>query len=200
MTFVLTVSCFISVIHSNGEEIPRYVDITEDKYFSEDVEVSVDLNSAVGEFVIQEIGSTGEQTLVFDKEITVPFSVEQSGYYNISLTYKILSNNAEQSEYGILINGIVPFNEAKSISLPTEYVRKNSDIITDSLGNELTPELVTSDSMVTNYLKDSSGYQTEPYAFYLESGENNITITVTDGKLALTECRFVAVTKAFSYE
>ena len=128
MTFVLTVSCFISVIHSNGEEIPRYVDITEDKYFSEDVEVSVDLNSAVGEFVIQEIGSTGEQTLVFDKEITVPFSVEQSGYYNISLTYKILSNNAEQSEYGILINGIVPFNEAKSISLPTEYVRKNSDI------------------------------------------------------------------------
>ena len=200
MTFVLTVSCFISVIHSNGEEIPRYVDITEDKYFSEDVEVSVDLNSAVGEFVIQEIGSTGEQTLVFDKEITVPFSVEQSGYYNISLTYKILSNNAEQSEYGILINGIVPFNEAKSISLPTEYVRKNSDIITDSLGNELTPELVTSDSMVTNYLKDSSGYQTEPYAFYLESGENNITITVTDGKLALTECRFVAVTKALSYE
>lgn len=168
------------------------------EYFDEDVCCYGSIMSAEGDFTVQQ--SISDRAIVFDNEISIPVSVERDGWYNIGFTYKILSKNAEQMELELLIDGVLPFGEAATISLHTEYVRLNEKILTDNIGNELTPELVNADKWVTDFIKDSSGYITEPYAFYFGGGDHTITVNVTDGVLAISELKLSGITERPAYE
>ena len=197
-TLVLAVLCTVGVCASAKQpEYSEYIAQTDTEAFEEKVKVDADL-SLVGEH--STVGTPAADAVVIKDTVQFDVAVESSGIYNIKLCYVILSENAEKAEYSLLIDGELPFAEAETLGLNTEYVRINEQILTDKLGNELTPQLKKSDSWINAYLKDASGYQNEPYAFYLSEGAHSIKFTVTDGVLALKEFSLIGVTPRPTYK
>lgn len=195
---MLAVLCTVGVCASAKQpEYSEYIAQTDIEAFEEKVKVDADL-SLVGEH--STVGTPAADAVVIKDTVQFDVAVESSGIYNIKLCYVVLSENAEKAEYSLLIDGELPFAEAETLGLNTEYVRINEQILTDKLGNELTPQLKKSDSWINAYLKDASGYQNEPYAFYLSEGAHSIKFTVTDGVLALKEFSLIGVTPRPTYK
>ena len=136
--------------------------------------------------------STKEMTVFNDKSGAVmddktswvewEVTVSESGAYNVCVEYYPLEGTGRDIPVGLLIDGEVPFSEAKSFNLPRIWKDKvyenGATVRKDEFGNDLRPARVESPRWTKAALSDSLGMYDEPYLIYLESGVHKIRLVL----------------------
>lgn len=132
--------------------------------------------------VADTIETTDEGMVVYDVEI------EESALYSITVDYYPIPGNGATIERILLIDGQIPFNEARYINFTRvwydqEVVDENGNILYDREkrifkkdvnGNEMRPVKAESPEWRTQVLTDSQGFYSDPFKFYLEAGSHTI--------------------------
>ncbi len=146
--------------------------------------------------------SAERQEIMFEangNEAQWKFDIQQSGVYQIGFTYKIPSNSNGEVVRSILINGKVPFLEAKRIIFERSFI-DNGEITLDNLGNDILPMQIPSDKPCFKWANGADGYYSAPYMFYLEKGINTVSLSKVSGELAVKEITVKSVDKLSDYK
>lgn len=101
--------------------------------------------------------------------------VEDAGFYSIQLTYCPAEGRGSRIERELHINGKRPFEGAGYLSFSRVWADE-IEIRVDSLGNEIRSPQVEAPIWQTVALRDSRGYEPEPYKFYFQAGKNTIRL------------------------
>ncbi len=137
---------------------------------------------------------TGENAAVTWK-VTVP----EEGFYNLYLEYINVKSRGVNAERALYINGKIPFSGADTLEFTRLWTDEGGAKI-DNQGNEIRPAQVEVYHWQGSYCKDSMGYITEPYRFYLKSGENTLTLKTVNEPLVIKEMTLKAVKEQISYK
>ena len=143
--------------------------------------VEVDLASFEGE------GGTAcdEGILTADESvITWKVNVPKAGLYNIRLDYLNVESRGIDIERELEINGTVPFEGASTLCFFRLWTDAG-EIRKDNQGNDIRPTQVERFDKQSAYCRDDMGYQTEPYAFYFNEGENELTLRAVNEPMIL---------------
>ena len=144
-------------------------------------EVAVELSAFEGEG-----GSPCDDgVMTSDKsELTWKVDVPQAGLYNIRLDYLTVESRGIDVERELAINGEVPFAGASTLSFSRLWT-DSGDIRKDNQGNDIRPTQTERFEKQSAWCMDSLGYQTEPYAFYFNEGENTLTLKAVNEPVIL---------------
>ncbi len=170
--------------------VAQYADIPT---VSETVEV--DLAAFTGEG--GEICSDGLMTKE-ESELTWKVEIPQAGLYNIQLEYLTAEARGIDIEREIAINGEVPFSGASTLSFSRLWTDAG-EIRKDNQGNDIRPTQVEQFEKQVAFCMDDMGYQTEPYAFYFNEGENDLTIRAVNEPVILCRISLTPITKYPTY-
>lgn len=145
-------------------------------------------------------GRNEDVILLNDKgEATWNFEVWQDGEYYIKLQYfPIISKNAD-AEIEIKIDGEYPFDAAKSIILKKLYKSFSTKKRYDNNGNEIQPERVQTNRMISDYLKGFSGKSNGALVFDLTSGKHSLSFTAKKDEIAIVSISLEKVKAIKSY-
>lgn len=123
-----------------------------------------------------EYASNGDMEPASDEEsVSWDFDVAVSGMYNLEIEYKPLGESADAVEFAIAVDGQSPFEESKSLFLPRNW-ENAGDIRHDNEGNEFAATVKQVDGFYKTYAFDPSGFNNDPLAFFLSSGNHKLTI------------------------
>ena len=115
--------------------------------------------------------------------------IKTAGYYNLMMEYYPTTDEDDRGvdiETKIEINGAVPFAGADAISLGRIYTDEG-ERKKDNQGNEIRATQIEDPNRtwVQAFAEDATGYELEPYRFYLEKGKNTIRISSVNEKLVM---------------
>lgn len=158
--------------------------------------VEVDLAAFEGEG--GEVCADGVMT-ADESSLTWKVTLPKAGLYNIQLDYKTVESRGIDIEREIAINGEVPFSGASTLSFSRLWTDAG-EVRKDNQGNDVRPTQVERFDRQTAYCKDDMGYQTEPYAFYFNEGENELTIRAVNEPVILCAIRLTPLAQFPSYE
>ena len=127
------------------------------------------------------------------------FEVQEDAYYNLKLVYSSVATGVDYN-FGLLIDGKSPFDEASSLSFPRIWENVEEKFKTDSVGNQLSPEQKEIDGYAEMLAKSSTGITVDPYAFYLTAGTHSLTLENTEQPVAVASVILAAPEKILSYE
>ncbi len=114
--------------------------------------------------------------------------VAEAGLYNIALNYYPIVGKGNPIERELLINGILPFEEAKYLAFQRIW-GDAEEIKVDNQGNELYPLQQEFPFWQEAVLADTLGYYREPFKFYFRQGLNTIRLVSRQEPLALAELK-----------
>lgn len=134
-----------------------------------------------------------------NSEVTFEVEIPKTGYYNLYMEYLIPESRGVAAERGVMINGEVPFEDARNIAF-TRIWTDGGAVKTDNQGNEIRPVQVEVYDWQSSYFRDDMGYITEPYRFYMEKGTNTITLQAENEPMVLKEFKVCAVQQIQTYE
>ncbi|ONI39506.1 hypothetical protein AN639_01550 [Candidatus Epulonipiscium fishelsonii] len=112
-----------------------------------------------------------------DTQVDYTFDIKKSGNYYLELEYKSAEDVLSEFTVEVSVNDKQPFEEMKTITLPLKWVDETKDYKIDGYGDETAPMQIKSSDLISTYLYDSSFKTALPLNFYLEEGENIISIT-----------------------
>ena len=157
-------------------------------------EIAVDVFSFEGDATAQDEG-----VLTLDEsEVTWKVNVAQGGLYNIRLDYLTTESRGTDIEREILINGELPFTGASTLTFSRLWT-DGGEVRKDNQGNDIRPSQKEIYDRQTAYCKDDMGYQTEPYAFHFEEGENTITLRAVNEPVVICGITLTPIVKAADY-
>ena len=157
--------------------------------------VEVDLASFEGEG--GEVCADGVLT-ADESELTWKVNIPKAGLYNIRLDYLTVESRGVDIEREIAINGEVPFTGASTLCFSRLWTDAN-EVRKDNQGNDIRPTQVERFEKQSAYCKDDMGYQTEPYAFYFNEGENELTIRAVNEPVILCAVSLTPIMKSSTY-
>lgn len=119
-------------------------------------------------------GSDGN-VIVTQEEGTIEWEVNipESALYNIKVKYLPIKGKGSSIERTLFIDGQVPFSQARNITF-TRVWQDADAIKQDSRGNDMRPRQEESPEWREVPVRDSFGYYSEPFLFYLEKGVHKI--------------------------
>lgn len=122
-------------------------------------------------------------------ELVYVFNVAETGMYAVEFTYFPLADTITRDlEFALYIDGQAPFSTAESLTLKRNWADE-TEIKTDSIGNQLLPSQVLKPKWITADFYDPNGNYNEPLMFFLEQGEHRITVKSISGTFALSQIR-----------
>ncbi len=140
-------------------------------------------------------------------------NVEQSGFYNITLSYFAYSEltyvkngetvNAKSKsstvQRKLYIDGAVPFYEARQVNF--ERVWKDSSLIKldSETGNEKRPYQEETSQWQTLAVRDYMGYELEPLRFYFEAGTHTLAFDAIKEGMVVEYAELSQVAEAPAY-
>ena len=134
--------------------------------------VPVDLSAFEGDAELRENGLYEPE----DSEVTWTVNVPQAGLYNIRMDYLTTEDSrGVDIERELAINGELPFAGASTLRF-TRLWTDGSEVRKDNQGNDIRPTQVEIYEPQRAYFRDDMGYQTAPYAFHFNEGENTLTL------------------------
>lgn len=176
-------------VHADAADMEQEAEIDLFSYTSEgDVEVYENYEGAAKALY------TGTNS-----EVTFEVEIPRTGYYNLYMEYLIPESRGVAAERGVMINGEVPFEDARNIAF-TRIWTDGGAVRVDNQGNEIRPVQVEVYDWQSSYFRDDMGYITEPYRFYMEKGTNTITLQAENEPMVLKEFRVCAVQQIQTYE
>ncbi|MBR6271206.1 MAG: extracellular solute-binding protein [Lachnospiraceae bacterium] len=135
-----------------------------------------------------------------ESSVTWKLTIAEAGFYNISFGYIPVESRSIDAERTVLINGELPFKNASYIGF-TRMWHDAGEIKTDNQGNEIRPSQAEVIKEAFTLAKDtSSGYESEPYMFYFNKGENEITLVGVTEPLILTKLALTPVSEIQNYD
>ena len=158
-------------------------------------EVTVDVLSFEGDATAQAEGVLTED----GSEVTWKAEVPQAGLYNIRLEYLTTESRGVDIERELLINGELPFTGASTLTLSRLWTDAG-EVRQDNQGNDIRPSQKEIFDRQTIYLRDDMGYQTEPYAFWFEEGENTLTLKAVNEPMVVCGITLTPIVKFPTYE
>ena len=170
--------------------LERYTDLPP---VSETVEVDLAAFEGEGGEVCAEGLLTKEES-----NLTWKVEVPQAGLYNIRLDYLTVESRGIDIEREISINGEVPFSGAGTLCFSRLWTDEG-EVRKDNQGNDIRPTQVERYEKQSVYCMDDMGYQTEPYAFYFNEGENDLTIRAVNEPVILCGVALTPVVKCPTY-
>jgi len=157
-------------------------------------EVAVDLPAFEGD------GEERSGGIYTGDESTVTWKVEvpQGGLYNIRLEYLTTESRGVDIERELLINGELPFAGASTLCFSRLWTDA-SEVRKDNQGNDIRPSQKEIFEKQTAFCRDDMGYQTEPYAFHFNEGENTITLKAVNEPMILCGMTLTPIVKYPTY-
>ena len=143
--------------------------------------VAVDLSAFSGEG--GELSGDGLMT-TDGSALTWKVNVPRAGLYNIRLDYLTVESRGIDVEREIAVNGEVPFTGAGKLRFSRLWTDAG-EVRRDNQGNEIRPTQTERFEKQSAWCMDDMGYQTEPYAFYFNEGENELTIRAVNEPVIL---------------
>ena len=142
-----------------------------------------------------------DKALFTDTDSSVSFHVQvpQTGYYNLYMEYLIPESRGVAAERGVRINGEFPFEDAQNITF-TRIWTDGGEVQTDNQGNQIRPTQIEVYDWQSSCFEDDMGYITEPYRFYLEKGDNEITLEAENEPMIIRKFMVAPVSVIQSYE
>ena len=142
-----------------------------------------------------------DKALFTDTDSSVSFHVQvpQAGYYNLYMEYLIPESRGVAAERGVRINGEFPFEDAQNITF-TRIWTDGGEVKTDNQGNQIRPTQIEVYDWQSSCFEDDMGYITEPYRFYLEKGDNEITLEAENEPMIIRKFMVAPVSVIQSYE
>ena len=156
----------------------------------------------------------GEEKALFTENesiVTWKVKVPQTGFYNLYLEYLIPESRGVEAERVLYINGKIPFEDAQNISFTRIWADAEVDesdprynpetgYIEDNQHNQIRPLQVEVFKWQSAYFKDDMGYIIDPYMFYLEAGENTISLEAENEPMVLKKLMLTEVQNLDSYQ
>lgn len=133
-----------------------------------------------------------------ESEITWKIDIPQAGLYNIRLDYLTVESRGIDIEREIAINGEVPFSGASTLCFSRLWTDEG-EVRKDNQGNDIRPTQVERYEKQSAYCMDDMGYQTEPYAFYFNEGQNELTIRAMNEPVILCGVALTPIVRFPSY-
>lgn len=153
-------------------------------------------------------GSVNVQTIdgveyaVTDEEGSVEWLIDipEDGLYNLQVDYRTLEGKGGAAERKLLIDGELPFDEAKYLAFSRTWRDKPGEFPIDSSGNQMRPqqEEVFEERRVD--LADPLGYATAPLYFYFTAGTHTLRLVSVREPLAIAGIRAYQSKVIPSYE
>ena len=171
---------------------------------SPDREVSVnvlDYSKEKSNGVHVENNYRGKNVVFTEEESSVSWKVNvpESGFYNISIEYVAVPSRNVNMERIFYINGQMPFTGADTLAFFRLW-QDGGPIKYDNRGNSIRPTQVEKFEYQTVYLKSDLGYEVDPYKFYFEKGENEISLEATSEPMAISAITLCTVKTYDTYE
>ena len=131
---------------------------------------------------------------------TGDFAVEvpASGLYNIQLTYMPILETNRSMELSLLIDGVSPYQNAKSLTF--SFIYRNESKKQDRLGNDILSLQIKQPVWTTSPCTDPDGLHDDPLLFYFEQGRHIITLDVSMGAFYLAEILLYNTSSLPTYE
>ncbi|QGG57048.1 extracellular solute-binding protein [Paenibacillus sp. B01] len=145
----------------------------------------------------------GKEVLRWDEktlEVEIPVDVPQSGLYNLELDYYPLSGQILSIQRGIKINGDYPYFQARQFELDKLWKDDNDPFEKDSLGNDILPGQKMIPGWMKQTIADPASADDRPLLFYLEKGENLISLPFIGEPALLGAAALTSPASAPSYE
>ena len=126
--------------------------------------------------------------------VTYSFNVPTSGLYQVFVEFCPTEGKGSDAERRFLINGELPFFDAGTALFVRTWQNKevtspnrnpDTGFAVDNRNNDIRPGLIEDPLWNGTYISDPNGYYVEPYSFYLEAGENTITLEATKEPLVI---------------
>ena len=138
--------------------------------------------------------------------VTFNVNVPQTGLYAISWDYYDLVCKATNIERTLRINGTVPFNEVRNILMTKSWAEiykydDDGNVVfdKDSSGNDRRPSMTQTPSWKSYTVCDPTGYYNGSFYFYLEAGENTISLEAQKEPVAISNIRLTEYKAQMSY-
>ena len=167
----------------------EYLDIHAGAMFP-DARVSVDVcEYDTGKGVTVQKEYSGKKDVLYtEDESTVTWKIEvpEAGFYQIYLEYMTVESRGVAIERSLYINGEEPFEDAANLMFG-RFWTDGGEVKTDNQGNEIRPTQVETYEWQSAYCRDDMGYETEPYQFYFEKGENTITLEAVNEPMIISK-------------
>ena len=157
--------------------------------------VDVDLASFEGEG--GEVCADGVMTAE-ESVLTWKVNVPAAGLYNIRLDYLTTESRGVDIERELSINGTVPFTGASTLCFSRLWTDAG-EVRKDNQGNDIRPTQKERFEKQSAFCRDDMGYQTEPYAFYFNEGENTLTLKAVNEPVILCGIALTPIAKFPTY-
>lgn len=148
------------------------------------------------------VTTTDEGKIVFD--IDVP----ETAMYSVSVEYYPLEGNGATVERILLIDGKIPFSEARYMNFSRIWVDKEENgynrvertFKKDINGNEMRPVKEEAPEWRTQTLTDSQAFYSDPFKFYLKEGKHTIAFESASEPLKIASIKLHRADTLPTYE
>lgn len=174
---------------------------SEAEYPSESIAVALDRFTAQGNAdcnistAAESIGTLSWQGL---GTVSWDFDVGKAGFYCFEMNYFSQSENNSYVSFGIDIDGVFPFDEAREVRFDRYWRNEHSIRLDSNHKDQLLPDIVKYNCSITSFAK-SSGVSDEPLWFYLSSGTHKLTLHGVSTDFYISSMRFCGKTDISSY-
>lgn len=165
-------------------------------------EVNVDLTQYVsGEDVRIEKNYEGEAEALYtgsDSTVSWKVNVPEAGFYNMFLEYIPVESRGVTIERSFLINGENPFTDAANLTFSRLWTDAAKPKV-DNQGNEIRATQIEKYFWQSAYFKDDMGYISDPYQFYFDKGECEISLVAVNEPMVMRKLTLKPVEEPLSY-
>lgn len=111
----------------------------------------------------------------YEERIVYRIDVPESGYYDISIQYKVAPEAMNNLTIALEVDGESPFREASTLDVPLIWRDESKTFTLDSYGDEALPNQVRIDEWRDLSLHNNTYSTTEALAIYLEAGSHELS-------------------------
>lgn len=146
-----------------------------------------------------EDGKTGAVLSEEQREISYSVATGDDAVYGIQIEYYALPGKMKDIVFSLKIDGELPFDEAKNISVSRIYT-DDGKIQRDQFGNDIRPSQKEINRFNKEVLADKDGYYDSSFEFFFNAGEHTVTLGYFEGSMIISDIRLIPVEKLISYK
>ncbi len=162
-------------------------------------EIAVDISAFEGDGELQADEAGNPAVLTADtSRVTWKVQVDEPGMYHIRLDYKTVPSRGVDMERELYINGELPFSGAGSLVF-TRLWTDAGEVRKDNQGNDVRPSQTEVFDWQQVYCRDDMGYIVDPYQFWFDAGESEITLYAVNEPMLLRGITLTPIRQHMSY-
>ena len=163
-------------------------------------EIVVDVAAFEGDGKLQQDAEGKPEVYTDDSAYTTwKVNVPEKGLYTVEIEYMTVASRGVDIERELHINGVLPFAGADTLCFSRLWIDKG-EVRTDNQGNEIRPSQIEKFEVQTAFCRDDMGYETQPYQFCFEQGENTISLKAVNEPMIIRGIKLAPAVDHQTYE